>query len=134
MGSVGAQRNKYEQITGTPLIFGLAHVTKDYIDIDGYINRKSESAMLNAFAKAVDKYDKGEGDVLRDQVKFNEIAQAPPSYPYDGGYILEWEDVPSASRFVDKNGVDTAISGEDEEDVEYKDAKYYVHIRFPKRK
>ena len=123
---------KIEPVSG--LTFGTAHVTDNYVDIDGYSNRKSEKALLNELAKAVEKYDKAEADNLRSAVKFNEITQYPASA--DSDYILEWEKVPGASRNVDADGVDVLLSERDDafdnSTTEEAPANYYVHIRFPK--
>lgn len=120
MGSVGnkAPQHTYEDIKGTPLIFGTAHIAPDFIDIDGYSNKKTEKGMLGDLAKAVEKYSKVEADNLRDLVKYNEMNQIPPG---GGLYILEWEEVPGATRFIE--------SAEGER-YETKDAKWYTHIRF----
>lgn len=124
MGSIGANQGnnttstnrREEAVKG--LIFGTAIITDNYVDIDGYSNKKSEAAMLRELAKVVRPYSEAEADNLNDIVRFNEMNQIP----YDGGsYILEWEPVNgSAGRFNEN------------EEYEQKDANWYVHIRFGK--
>lgn len=120
MGSVGnkAPEHVFEDIKGTPLIFGTAHIAPDFIDIDGYSNKKTERGLLGDLAKAVAKYDVGEANVLLDMIKFNEIVQIPPVR--GASYLLEWEEVPSAIR----------TSPDNEDENEYKPANWYLHIRF----
>ena len=123
MGSTGkAGRGgslvREEEIKGTPLIFGEARVFKDFVDIDGYSNKATLKGALGDLAKAIAKYDEGEAKALRDSIKFNEIDQVKPTA--DGGpgqYILEYEEVPSASRYIN------------DEDIEYKEGKWYLHTR-----
>ena len=117
MGSVGNQKTTSESNeTVKGLIFGNARIIDTFIDIDGYSNKKTEKGMLNELAKAIEKYDKGEADAVRDMIKFNEINQVPPSR--DSQYLLEWEEVSAAYDY----------KTEDEYDI--KPAKWYVHIRF----
>jgi len=131
--SAEQKNGKYEAVPG--LIYGTAHITDNYIDIDGYSNKKTEKGLLGDLAKAVSRYDEGEAQNLRDSVKWNEISQYPGN-ENNRDYILEWEDVPSASRNVDADGVDTVLSNRDDThenfETESKPANYYVHIRFPK--
>ena len=134
MGSVGTQEdtNHYEAIKGTPLIFGMANVRKEFIDIDGYSNKKTIAGALSDLAKALDKYDKGEADALRYVIKNKEITQILPDRNIGGAqYLLDWEEVPSASRYVDSKGIDSLLSDEDDSThtIEYKDARWYVHTR-----
>lgn len=117
-----------EDIKRGPLIFGKAAIVNNseggYIDIDGYLYARNENDLLLKLAKAVDLYNKGEADGLRDLVKFNETSQihadknAGPNQ-----FILEWEDVPGASRW-----------NEEKDEMEYSDkrANYYVHMRMVK--
>lgn len=120
MGSTGKSQMITEPVKG--LIFGTANIRKGSIDIDGYSNKKTIAGALKELAKAVDKYYKGEGDYIRDMVKFNEISMSLPDKSAGvDQYIIEWEEVPSASRYNDNN------------EVEYKDARWYLHVRFLKR-
>lgn len=136
MGSIGVKSNiSYEPIKNTPLIFGIAGIRKDTIDIDGYSNKKTEKGALSDLAKAIEKYDKGEADYIRDMISSNEISMVKPDRSIGGSqYLLDWEEVPGASRLVDANGVDTILSNRNDTDenytTEYKDANYYVHVRF----
>lgn len=121
MGSVGKTKetHTYEDIKGTPLIFGTAHIAPEFIDIDGYSNKKTIKGALSDLAKALDKYDKNEADGLRTAISNDETEQILPSKQDGAGqYILEYEEVPSAARY--KEGT---------EDMEYKPAKWYVHTR-----
>lgn len=128
MGSIGgtATKERFEPVRS--LIFGTARITDKFTDIDGYSNKKTERGMLADLAKAVDNYDKGEADYIRTMITDKEIAQAPPTG--EPAYILEWEDVPSASRYIDEDGKDATISRKEGVEIEHKDARYYVHIRF----
>ena len=122
MGSVGANRNTvntitYEEITGTPIIYGTAAIRPNSIDIDGYSNKKTLKGALSDLAKALEKYDKGEADALRDSIKFGEIGQVKPIEGGGAQYILEYEEVPSAARYNEND------------EMEYKEAKWYVHTR-----
>lgn len=108
------EKHTYEDIK-KGLIFGTAHKAPDYIDIDGYSNAKTEEGALRDLAKAVEQYDEGEADAIRGMIKNNEVVQFPATK--DSDYILEWEDVPAATKYND-NG-----------DPEYKDARYYMHTR-----
>lgn len=122
------EKQKYEKVSG--LIFGVAKVTDSYIDIDGYSNKSTEKGMLSDMAKAVEKYDKSEADAIRSMIKDNEIQQIHARKNEPGAqYICEWEDVPSASRYVDENGKDSILSGKEGVEVETKDGKYYCHVR-----
>ena len=127
-----ANYGTYEPAAG--LTFGTAHITDNYVDIDGYSNRKSEKALLNQLAKAVEPYSKSEAENLRNSVKFNEIVQYPGSQG-NNEYILEWENVPGASRNVDADGVDVLLSNREDtyenSSTEEAPANYYVHVRFP---
>lgn len=122
MGSIGASRatinRREEDIKSTPLIFGTAVITDTYIDIDGYSNKKTEAGALSDLAKALDKYDKGEADALRGVIGTDEMMQITPG-KNDGPaqYILEWEEVPSASHMKEND------------EMEYKPAKWYLHTR-----
>ena len=122
----------FEPVSG--LTFGTAHITDNYVDIDGYSNRKSEKALLNQLAKAVEPYSKSEAENLRNSVKFNEIVQYPGNQG-NNEYILEWENVPGASRNVDADGVDVLLSNREDtyenSSTEEAPANYYVHVRFP---
>ena len=123
MGSVGSNIVYYEKpVLNTPLIYGMAAIRKGSVDIDGYSNKKTLKGAIKDLAKAVDTFDKGEGDYLRGLVKDNELSMVKPDKTIGANqYILEWENVPSASRF-----------NEDKDEMEYKDANYYLHIRFLK--
>ena len=125
-------KDRYEKAPG--LIYGVARINDKFIDIDGYSNKSTEKGMLSELAKTVERYDKAEADGIRDMVKFNEISQSHYN-KQDGGnqFICEWEEVPSASRYVDKNGKDSILSGNEGVDIESRDGKYYVHIRIPRR-
>lgn len=120
MGSIGAAKITTEPVKG--LIFGTAAIRPNTIDIDGYSNKKTLAGALKELARAVDKYDTGEGDYIRTMVSANEMN---PVYPDKNAgpdqYIIEWEEVPSAGRY----------NAQDE--YETKDANYYLHVRFGKR-
>lgn len=120
MGSIGVvtSTTREEVPIKKGLIYGTAVIMKDYIDIDGYSNKKTEKGMLGDLARAMDDFDKGEADAIRNMIKFNEIEQVPGER--GATYILEWEEVTSAYNW--KN--------EDEYDI--KPANYYVHVRFVK--
>lgn len=131
MGSVGASRNENnsprittEEIKGTPLIFGTAMIRSataeqsETVDIDGYSNKKTIAGAIGDLAKAVEKYSKDEADALRDLIKWKELVQIKPGPNYDGGYILEWEEVPGATRI-----------NPDTNENEYKDGRWYLHTR-----
>jgi len=121
MGSTGkAPAIVEEPITGTPIIYGTAMIREDSIDIDGYSNKKTLKGALADLAKAIEKYNKGEADALRSSIKFNEIEQVN-TVPEGGVYILEYEEVPSASNW-----------NEETEEMEYKPAHWYIHTRFGK--
>ena len=109
-------KGSYEKVGA--LVFGTAHITDNFIDIDGYSNKATIKGALGDLARALDKYDKGEADAVRDTIKFDEVAQA--KYNKEDGpdqYILEWEEVPNAGRF----------NADDE--YETKPAKWYIHTR-----
>lgn len=121
MGSVGntSSNHTYEDIKGTPLIFGTAHIAPTFIDIDGYSNKTTIKGALSDLAKALDKYDKYEADYLRTAISSGEIEEIKPNKEDGAGqYILEYEEVPSAARYI-----------EGTEDMEYKPAKWYIHTR-----
>lgn len=131
MGSVGTSKNvgsrrtiTTEEIKGTPLIFGTAMIRSatpewsETVDIDGYSNKKTIAGALKDLAKAVEKYSADEAEVIRDMIKWNEINQAKPAEHYDGGYILEWEEVPGATRI-------NPVTDENE----YRDGRWYLHTR-----
>lgn len=106
------------------LIFGLANVREDYIDIDGYSNKKTLKGALSDLARAIEKYSKVEADGLRSCIKSNEISEIhyDSSCGFPQQYILEYEDVPCASTIV--GDIDN-----DDFEVEYKDANWYLHTR-----
>ena len=130
MGSLGANKSSSrpaiitEEITKTPLIFGTAVIRpatadrSETVDIDGYSNKKTIAGALKDLAKAAEKYSPGEAEVIRDMIKWNEINQVKPGEHYDGGYILEWEEVPGATRINPDTG-----------ENEYKDGRWYLHTR-----
>lgn len=120
MGSVGNSFQVVsEPIKGTPLIFGRADIHENYIGIDGYSNKKTIEGALSDLAKAVEKYDKGEADFLRAAISNGETMQihndrtAGPAQ-----YILEYEEVPSASQYNEQTG-----------EMEYKNGRWYVYTR-----
>lgn len=124
MGSVGKTPSTpsitEEQIKGTPLVFATAMIREDSVDIDGYSNKKTLKGALSDLAKAIEKYNKGEADALRSSIKFNEIEQVN-TVPEGGVYILEYEEVPSASQY-----------NEETDEMEYAEGRWYVHTRFGK--
>lgn len=123
MGSIGTSRYTVteEQIKGTPLIFGTAMIRPDSIDIDGYSNKKTIKGALEDLAKALDKYDENEADGLRTAISANEIEQIHAIRGEGSAqYILEYEEVPLASRYNEN------------EEMEYKPAKWYLHTRIVK--
>lgn len=122
MGSVGILTNhKFEDIKGTSIIFGTAHIAPNYIDIDGYSNKKTVKGALSDLAKALEKYDKGEADSLRSAIKFGETEQVLPDKSLGPAqYILEYEEVPVATQENEKG------------DMKYKPANWYVRTRFIK--
>ena len=130
------KKDIYKKMSG--LTFGMLRETDDFYDVDGYSNKKTEKAMLNQLANAIEKIDKSEAENIRDSVKWNEIVQYKGKDAKPGEYILEWEDVPSASRYVDADGVDSLLSKRDDKDdnfdIESAPANYYVHIRMYKHK
>ncbi len=114
---------KQEEIKGTPLIFGEARIHSNFIDIDGYSNKKTIEGALKDLAKAVAKYDKDEADAITSMIKFDEIVQTKyVSGDGNAQYILEWEEVPSASRYVGNNE-------DSDREIEYKDGRWYLHTR-----
>ena len=119
MGSVGvAIQSKIVPVKS--LVFGLADIRKDYIDIDGYSNKKTLNGAIKDLARAADEFKNGEGDALRENIKDNELVMVKPDKTIGGAqYILEWEEVPQASQINEKT-----------DEMEYKDANWYLHLRF----
>ena len=105
------------------LIFGLANVREEYIDIDGYSNKKTLKGALGDLARALEKYSKAEADALRSNIKFGEISEVHYDKNFDcQQYILEYESVPCASTIV--GDIDN-----DDFEVEYVEANWYLHTR-----
>lgn len=126
------QHNSAEYRKVPELTFGIAKITDNYIDIDGYSNKATEKGMLSDMAKAVEKYDYGEANAIRDMIKFNEITQTHASSDAGLQYICEWEEVPSAARYVDEDGKDASLSGKEGVEIETKPGKFYCHVRILK--
>ena len=132
MGSTGTKKEEYrirtEEITGTPLIFADAVIrpataeNSEMVDIDGYSNKKTLNGAIRDLAKAVAKYNKIEANALLDMIKTGELQQYTPDMYTDKsniGYLLDWEEVGSATRL-----------NEETDEVEYADGRWYLHVRF----
>ena len=95
------------------------------ITIDGYTSNKTEKGIIKDVARAVEKYDKEEAELLRSFVK-NKISEynTPFVKPEnsDGGYFFEIEEVFCASRY-----------NEEKDEIETKEGFYnYFCIRIVK--
>lgn len=98
--------------------------SKQMIHIDGYSKAKTEKGALKDLARTIRQYNETEADCILDMIKFNEVSQSLPSQEDTknrlDAYILEWEEVECASRYVD----------EELTEIEYADASWYLHIAF----
>lgn len=75
--------------------------------VDGYSKAKTINGVLGDF-----------GRYIRDNISYREESLVPANVS-DGGYFLEIEEVPCATRYIDNT-------------VEYKEANYYICARFVK--
>lgn len=82
-----------------------AIIRKNAITIDGYTSNKTEHGIVSDVAKAIEKYDKGEADFLREILKIgiDEYNNPFVKNNYDGdSYCFEYEEVPCATRYNEK--------------------------------
>lgn len=100
------------------MVFVDAVKRKKMVTVDGYSKAKTVKGAIADMGRYIAKhFNETEGNFLR---KYKEDALLPAKCS-DGGYYLEVEEVPCASRWH-----------EDTEEMEYKDANYYVVCRFCK--
>lgn len=106
------------------IIFPAKIERADTVIVDGYSDRKTFEGAVKDFGRFIEKkFKNGEGQALIDTIEdgiseTNQIIfKAETS---DGGYFFEVEEVPCASRYNDFN------------EMEYKEANYYICMRFIK--
>ena len=98
------------------MIFTDMIVRENTITIDGYSNRKTIKGALSDMGRYIrDNVSKSEGEAI---IELREESLAPASGS-DGGYFLEIEEVPCATRCVNNN-------------LEYAEANYYICCRIVK--
>lgn len=125
------------------LIFGTIVETNDYYDIDGYSNARTLEGALGDLAKAVETVDKGEAENIRMMIHYKEYDKVLPARGESGvQYILDYQDVPSASNPLDPDIGGKAygskrkgrkLSGYENDGYnEYANARYYLHTRIIK--
>lgn len=89
--------------------------------VDGYSNRKAVKTAIKDMGRWVrDNLDKGEGQLIID---YPEEVRISFDAKKQGGYFLEVEEVPCASKWH-----------EDTDEMEYEEANYYVVVRFTDHK
>jgi hypothetical protein len=107
------------------IIFADAIEREHTITVDGYSDKKTVSGAVKDFGRYIEKrYHNGEGQAIIDIVKYGiSETNSPFASPEgsDGGYFFEIEEVPGASRY-----------DETTDDREYKEANYYLCMRFVK--
>lgn len=123
--SLQAQNNTTESEEMKMLTYVDAIKRTDTITIDGYTSNKTEKGIIKDVARAVEKYDKAEADLLRSFLK-DKITECNTPFVKpknsDGGYFFEYEEVHCASRWDDEM-----------EEMEYKDGyHHYFCIRIIK--
>jgi len=102
------------------MIFAGIRETTQFTIIDGYSNNKTVNGALKDLAKEVEKYSKIEANALRDMIKDKSITNLLNVDNGNDCYYIEYSEVSQASRIVNDN------------ENEYKDANYYIMIRFVK--
>jgi hypothetical protein len=107
------------------IIFAGSIERENTVTVDGYSDRKTISGAVKDFGRYIEKkYHNGEGQCIINIVK-DGISETnnPFVSPKDscGGYFFEIEEVPCASRY-----------DEETDEMEYKEANYYLCMRFVK--
>ena len=97
------------------MIFTEVRENETFIHIDGYSNKKTLNGALKELAKEVARYNELEASTITDAIKFGEEILVNTEY-----YIVEAEEVGCATRYIN------------DEEAEYKEANYYLHIMFQK--
>ena len=134
---------KYEKANA--LIFGVACITDNYIDIDGYSNCKGLKCALKQLAKAVAFYDVDEAKAIlegyEEARRYNGDFQVKNGYGAE--YILEYEYMEYANNMYNEDNYNDEYSfiygdkfnGKKLEEYENDGfcesckANYYLHIR-----
>lgn len=89
---------------------------EETVTVDGYSKAKTINGVLGDFGRYIrDNISKIEGEAI---LSYREESLVPANVS-DGGYFLEIEEVPCATRYIDNT-------------VEYKEANYYICARFVK--
>lgn len=125
------------------LIFGTIVETDNYYDIDGYSNARTLEGALRDLANAVETVDKGEAENIRMLIRDKEYSKVLPGKGETGAqYILDYQDVPSASNPLDADlgGIEYGskrkgrkLAGYENDGYnEYANARYYLHTRIIK--
>ena len=95
------------------MIFTTKTERNGLIHIDGYSNKKTLNGALKDLAKEVAKYNEAEAKNIIDAIKFGDEVLIDTEY-----YKVEVEEVGCATRYIN------------DEEVEYKEANYYLHIMY----
>jgi hypothetical protein len=106
------------------IIFADSIERENTITVDGYSDRKTINGAVKDFGRYIEKkYHNGEGQTIIDIVNDGISETNSPfasAQSSDGGYFFEIEEVPCASRYNEIG------------EMEYKEANYYLVMRFVK--
>jgi len=102
------------------MIFAGVRETTQLTIIDGYSNNKTVNGALKDLAKEVEKYSKIEAEALKDMIKDKSISNILNIDNGNDCYYIECIEVSQAARMIN------------DEENEYKDANFYIMIRFIK--
>ena len=98
------------------MIFAQYSKNKTYTHIDGYSKAKTIKGALNDLMREVAKYNKSEAELLVNSVKYNEVEWKTSEYKQE--YFVECQVVPCATKYISDN------------QIEYKEANFYLHIMY----
>lgn len=110
------------------LIFAETTHNNGYYVTDGYSDNKTLRGALNAMAREIEKFVPCEGgkgfvEAVLEALKYNQTQGCYDMFTGDRkGFYVEIEHVPCASRYIYKD--------EEIDDIEYKDATYYICARY----
>lgn len=99
------------------------------INLDGYSDRKTLRGALKDLAREVAKIDKGEADAITNYMDDTLTMVRDGMVNEPGCYYIEAQEVPGASRYKFLDGDENNFD-EDNIEIEYADACWYLYIRF----
>ena len=95
------------------MIFTTKTESNGHVHIDGYSNKKTVNGALKDLAREVTKYSESEARCIIEAIKFGDEVIIDTEE-----YKIECEEVGCATKYIN------------DEEVEYKEANYYLHIMY----